>query len=142
MTDEEKKEYLMQYWISYSEQANEITAKRQTLNSIYLSLESALLGFAITYLRLTGLFLSIAGLIINVVWLFTLLSYKKLNEAKFKIINDMEEKIGLEVRPYNAEWINLKSKKYIKLTILETLLAIIMAILFVSCLIISCLLIK
>ena len=139
MTDEEKKEYLMQYWVSYSEQANEITAKRQTLNSIYLSLESALLGFAITYLRLTGLFLSIAGLIINVVWLFTLLSYKKLNEAKFKIINDMEEKIGLEVRPYNAEWIYVNNKRYVKLTFLEIILIIVLSIMFISGLVLSCL---
>ena len=137
MTDAEKKEYLMQYWVSYSEQANEITAKRQTLNSIYLSLESALLGFAITYLKLTGLFLSIAGLIINVVWLFTLLSYKKLNEAKFKIINDMEEKIGLEVRPYNAEWLYLKNKRYIKLTFLEIVLIIVLSILFIIGLVLS-----
>ena len=137
MTEEEKKEYLMHYWQSYSEQANEITSKRQTFNSIYLSLEIALLGFTITYLKLTGLFLSIAGLIINVIWLFTLLSYKKLNEVKFKIISDMEDKIGLEVKPYNAEWTNLKDKKYIKLTLLEIILILVLSILFISGFILS-----
>jgi hypothetical protein len=137
MTEEEKKEYLMHYWQSYSEQANEITSKRQTLNSIYLSLEIALLGFAITYLKLTGLFLSIAGLIINIIWMLTIFSYKKLNSVKFEIVHDLEDIIGLDIKPYNMEWKKLKSKRYINLTIFELVLVVVLIILFLIGIVLS-----
>lgn len=134
---EERKEILIEYWKSYSEQANELTSKRQTTNSIYLTLQIALLGFSVTYMHIVGIIISSIGLVINLVWLLTVISLRKLNSTKFELINKMEDEIGLDIRPYKEEWNVISNQKYIKLTFLELMLIIILALMFIASLIIS-----
>ena len=125
------------YWSSYTEQANEITSKRQTLNSIYLTLEAGLVGFSVAYLKLIGLFLSIAGLLLCVVWIMSIISFKKLNSAKFEIIFRLEERINVSINPYKLEWDILQKKKYIKFTTLELITTVLISCIFVVILILS-----
>ena len=125
------------YWASYTEQANEITSKRQTLNSIYLTLEAGLVGFSVAYLKLIGLFLSIAGLLLCVVWIMSIISFKKLNSAKFEIIFRLEERINVSINPYKLEWDILQKKKYIKFTTLELITTVLISCIFVVILILS-----
>ena len=132
-----EKEKIEHYWSSFTEQANEITSKRQTLNSIYLTLEAGLIGFSVAYLKLIGLFLSIAGLLLCAVWILSIVSFKKLNSAKFEIIVMLEEKIDAGINPYQLEWDIAKQKKYIRFTTLELITAILVGLIFVAIVILS-----
>ena len=48
------------------------------------------------------LLVGLIGILLCVVWFFNINSYKTLNSAKFKVINDMEAM--LPQQPFNKEW--------------------------------------
>ncbi|MCR5462636.1 MAG: hypothetical protein K6E87_06175 [bacterium] len=133
--EKENKDQIIQIWESYSSHAEEITAKRQNINTLFITIEIAILGFVINDLKTLGLCLSIAGLIVSVAWVFMVLAYRKLNTAKFEVINQIEEK--MDIKPYRLEWDSLKKKKYIGLTIIEMLCSSIFTIGFIITLILS-----
>ncbi len=93
----------------YVEMADRISQRRQTANSFFLSVTTALLGLS-GYLHAAtepshyaplGI-LSFAGLIISYMWHRAIRSYKELNDAKFKVIHEMEK--SLPFQPYEKEW--------------------------------------
>lgn len=62
--------------------------------------------------------INIIGIVTCVIWLFFIDNYKALNTEKFKVINELENK--LPVKPFNEEWQRLKkNKKYRESTKLE-----------------------
>ena len=133
--EKENKDQLIQIWESYTSHAEEITNKRQNINTLFISIEIAILGFIVYDLKILGICLSIAGLIVSIAWVFMIISYRKLNSAKFEVINQIEEK--MDIKPYKLEWDILKKKKYIKLTIIEMICSSIFALGFVITFIIS-----
>lgn len=96
------------------EQADRISARRGKANQFYLSLETLILGVPAFFgfsgestepLRITVL--AIVGIIVSFTWWLQLRSYRDLNSAKFKVINDIE-KDHFDIRPFTAEWESLK----------------------------------
>lgn len=96
------------------EQADRISARRGQANQFYLSLETLILGvpafFGISStspepLPLT--ILALVGVVVSLTWFLQLRSYRDLNAAKFKVINDIERDF-FEIRPFSAEWEILK----------------------------------
>jgi hypothetical protein len=89
--------------------ADRVSQRRQTANSFYLSLNtlfvggSAYLGDAQTFVG--NLLVTAAGISISLLWWWNGLSYKTLNDAKFAVIQEMEE--GLPLKPYTREWAKL-----------------------------------
>jgi len=89
------------------EMADRVSQRRQSANSFYLSVNTAIIGGA-AYLSQSaaGYFgnsaVSIAGIAICVLWIRTVVSYKSLNAAKFEVITTLEER--LPVSPYKDEW--------------------------------------
>lgn len=130
--DEDK---IIKIWEAYASKAEEITNKRQTINALFISAEIAILGFVVSNLKILGICLSIAGLLVSIAWFFMIISYKKLSKAKHEVIGILENE--MLVKPYKEEWNNLKRDKYIKLTTIEMAWTIIFAIGFVITLIIS-----
>lgn len=92
------------------EMADRVSQRRQAANSFYLSINtllvggSAYLGTSTSTIR-TTLLISIAGILVSVYWTRSIESYKTLNNAKFAVINKIEE--DLLVSPYTAEWAEL-----------------------------------
>ena len=101
-------DYLEMYK-SYVVSVDHTSSRRQTANSFFLTLNTAILAF-LGYVkpsfgqpigRLTIL-ATIGGIVICYVWYRLILSYKGLNSGKFKVIHMIENR--LPISPYNAEW--------------------------------------
>lgn len=91
----------------YLEMSDRISARRQTANSYFLTLNTALLSL-VTYLSLGAeqmrwyWLVALAGIVLSYMWYRLVRSYKDLNTAKFKVIHEIEAK--LPMAPYDAEW--------------------------------------
>ena len=104
------------------EMADRISARRATANSFFFTLHSGLAaivgllnsarqseqsGAPETVDRFGLSFVAIIGLVLAAAWWLQLRSYRDLNAAKFKVINDLEHR--LQARPFADEWEHLKS---------------------------------
>jgi len=99
----------------YVEMTDHISSRRQTANSFFLTLNSAIVTF-ISYANFAAskeqqigfLFyglVAIAGMILSYLWYRLVLSYKQINSGRFAVIHEIEDLLPL--RPYKAEWIAL-----------------------------------
>lgn len=88
------------------EMTDRVSQRRQSANSFYLSINTAIVtasAFLTGNLHEYGsLVISIAGVAICALWLRNITSYKTLNEAKFRVIQALEE--HLPAQPYTDEW--------------------------------------
>lgn len=131
-----EKEELLELYKLHSKFANDVTKIRCDSNKFYVSLLtlnisfiSVLKSFMDDSSHLVAIF-SIFSILICLVWYFNITSYKKLNSGKFKMLNELENK--LSIKPFYIEWNYLKSdkKKYTKLTSVEKLLPLLFALPF------------
>ncbi|MBD8875413.1 RipA family octameric membrane protein [Roseibium polysiphoniae] len=87
------------------EMADRVSQRRQSANSFYLTVNTAIVGGA-AYLSKSGYWgtfaVSAAGIAICFLWVRAVVSYKSLNAAKFRVITALEER--LPVSPYKDEW--------------------------------------
>ena len=145
-----KNHCLGMYRICVEQMAN-IRSMRESANRLFLSLNTAIIGL-VGYI-LTGeselidsvviTVISLAGITLNFFWWNLLLSYKDLTSIKFKIIQEIENKLPLA--PYSAEWKLLSFKNpYKPFTNKEILvikafigLYVVIVIIFVLCIICS-----
>jgi hypothetical protein len=101
-------EHLLGVYQLYVASAEKISDRRQSANSFFLSLDTAVVGLA-GFLALEGgaaalyhLLLAIAGMVLCTVWSALIVSYRKLNSAKYAVILEIER--ALPARPFGAEW--------------------------------------
>lgn len=125
-------DHVLEIYKLYVEMADRISSRRQTANSFFLTINSAIVAL-VGYVNLASsqdsaafLFyalVAIAGMILSYLWYRLVLSYKQLNSGKFKVIHAIESMLPL--RPYDAEWIALGKGKnpdlYKPFTHIETL---------------------
>src|SRR5262245_55924646 len=88
------------------EMADRVSQRRQSANSFYLSVNTALVSGS-AYLAATAIspelgVLGVAGVTICVLWIRNIVSYKTLNAAKFEVIHELERQ--LPVQPFTREW--------------------------------------
>lgn len=113
----------------YVEMADNISERRQSANSFFLTLNSAIVAL-IGYVNLssnntvqTSFFwlVAVSGMILSFLWYRLIRSYKDLNSGKFKVIHAIEKQLPL--RPYDAEWTALgrgkRSDLYLPFTNIE-----------------------
>ncbi len=132
---DDEKIFLEQYKL-YVQTAENVSEKRQTANKYFLSLNSFLLvlsGYLTTLkFEVWHLIIAIAGIIICLLWIFNLQSYRQLNSAKYKVIHNMEKRLPIKL--FDDEWTLLdrgKNKKtYFKLSVIEQGVPIIFTILY------------
>lgn len=98
--------HLIEQYKLYVEMADRISSRRQTANSYFLSINTALLSFvgyvgvkdSSGYLWL----IAVAGIALSYLWYRLIRSYQDLNTAKFKVVHEIEKRLPLS--PYDAEW--------------------------------------
>jgi hypothetical protein len=103
-------QHVLEIYKLYVEMADQISARRQSANSFYLGINSALVALLGAGRSLTDedilagfLFLvPVAGMVLSYLWYRVVRSYKDLNSGKFKVIHAMEKLLPL--RSYDAEW--------------------------------------
>ncbi len=105
-TNEKQQAHLLDQYKLYVEMADRISARRQTANSYFLSINTALVGFVgyITSKESGDYYwlLPVAGVALSYLWYRLIRSYRDLNTAKFKVIHEIEK--ALPLSPYDAEW--------------------------------------
>src|SRR5713226_9471659 len=102
-------EQALEQYKLYVEMADRISARRQTANSFFLSINTAIVAL-LGYLRAahqTGAeqvywLVAAAGIVLAYMWYRLVRSYKDLNTAKFNVIHEMEQ--ALPLKPYESEW--------------------------------------
>ena len=143
-----KRHLLAQYRLCV-EMSDRISSRRTLANDFFLSLNTlmvALIGILVRLGSVSALFLlawiviaSSAGILFCWVWYTTIKCYRQLNSAKFKVINQIEEK--LPARAFQTEWSCLctenNSQRYPELTKVEIYTPTIFAILYVALMIIT-----
>jgi hypothetical protein len=102
------KDHVLEQYKLYVEMADRISARRQTANSFFLSINTAIIAL-IGYINFGSetkasfyWLVSLAGMILCFIWYRLVRSYKDLNSAKFKVIHEIEQK--LPCAPYDLEW--------------------------------------
>lgn len=89
------------------EMADRVSQRRQTANSFYLSINTAIIGSS-AYLSafhpgwLGVCLMALAGFCVSLLWIRNIQSYKELNEGKFHVIVELEKK--LPVMAFKDEW--------------------------------------
>ena len=105
-TNEKYQAHLFDQYKLYVEMADRISARRQSANSYFLSINTALLGF-VGYVSTKDIgdyiwLAPVAGLALSYLWYRLIRSYRDLNTAEFKVIHAIEKLLPLS--PYDAEW--------------------------------------
>ncbi|MFF2629145.1 hypothetical protein ACFVUN_25655 [Kitasatospora griseola] len=95
------------------EMADRVSARRGTANAFFLSVQTtlvAVVGFGAPWLAQSAWWtvgaVTAAGLTLSTAWWLQLQSYRDLNTAKFKVINELEDRLPVKV--FTAEWNYLK----------------------------------
>ncbi len=123
---------LRQYEV-YVQTAENVSHRRERTNRFFISLHSVLLAAVFSLARtllnptapgeggvLMALLLvtaSVVGILWNALWLYMIRAYRILNDAKFAVIQEMENRLPCPC--FQREWHHLKHRRYPTLTRVE-----------------------
>lgn len=110
----------LEQWKTCVEMANKNSEKRNSTNSLFVTINSGLIAAISMGTGTKTVLLAIVGCLICFEWKILLKSYYQLNSAKYKIINNIEK--DLPYKPFAEEWAVLKQMKYSGLCSLEKVL--------------------
>ena len=105
---QEYKSHLLEQYKPFVEMADRISARRQSANSFFLSVNTAIIAlvgyviFASQYSSSYYWLVSLAGMALCFMWYRLIRSYKDLNPAKFDEFHEMEAELPMS--PYDSEW--------------------------------------
>jgi len=121
--------HILEQYKVYVEMADRISARRQSANNFFLSINTAVLAFlgiagrlGFTNLRdFWAIIVSISGIVLCYTWYRLIRSYRDLNTGKYTVIHCIEA--HLPMAPYDAEWVAVgqgkDSKLYLPFTHIE-----------------------
>lgn len=141
------------------EMADRVSSRRMLANGFFLSVHTALvtiLGFSYQSLA-SGqkpllLVISMMGFVLAITWFFALRSYRRLNRAKFIVINEMETSLAeqyftrewaeltrttaddLELKGLRERWMKFKDR-YTTLTNVESIVTLVFALIYIALLV-------
>lgn len=124
-------EIILAQWQTCVDMANSISQRRDAMNNLFATLNIALIAATSIVWDLKSIIMAAGGVILCSVWLAFVKYFRQLNEAKFKVINNLEKK--LPEQPFADEWAILKKqKKRMEGTKLERVLPIAFIMLYVT----------
>ena len=139
--------HLLEQYKLYVEMADRISHRRQTANTFFLTVNTALVALLDVAFRgesdLAQLawypLVSFAGVVLAFTWYRLIHSYRDLNTVKFRLVRQIERR--LPIRPYEAEWQALgqgeESRLYLPFTSIETKVPWVFMLLYVALLVAS-----
>jgi len=131
----------------YVELTDKVSQRRGQANMFFLSILSTFIGLtgflylslhSGTFYQASAIFMvCIFGILMCVVWYFTINSYKQLNKIRFTVIEEMEQYLVFNC--YSREWQLLKEKKlkYHRLSRIEKFVPLLFMIPFIFFIIIN-----
>ena len=116
--------HILEQWKTAVEMSNALSDRRTNMNNIFLTINAILIALITFQLEKKSMGFAIVGIVICMLWLINLSNYKKLNSAKFKIINELEKKLPANVFDYEWELIGRgeEGKKYKRMSQIEKLI--------------------
>lgn len=133
--------HILEQYKLYVEMADRISQRRNLANVFFLSLHTlglSAIGFMFEKISLVNpkwiiSFPLFGIMLLCLIWLWLLRSYRDLNSAKYKVIGHLEKR--LPSSPYwSAEWLELGEgkdiKKYLPLTALEVFVPIVFGLIY------------
>jgi len=142
MNDNLRMKYLLEQYRLYVHMADNISKRRHDMNRFYISVISGLyVSFSFLYglsnvnNAYVNITYSILGMTICFVWLSHIKSYKRLNEAKFKVIHNMEEKLPYPCYKEEQDTLDVSEHKHTLFTDIEQKITYVFALPFILCLI-------
>lgn len=112
---------VLEQWKTCVEMANSNTEKRNNANNLFITINSALFALITFAWDYKSILLSIIGIVVCILWLNSIRSYKQLSSVKYDIVNEIEKKLPLA--PFTYEWKKLKLEhNYVGLTKIENIL--------------------
>ena len=108
---------LFEQYKLFSDTSESLVARRQNVNSFYITANTALITIAATAFSLNDnllsqliitIVLSFPGLLLNKSWLKVMESYSLINNSKMKILGMMEKRLSASL--FGAEWEAMSSK--------------------------------
>lgn len=119
--DQYKDDYMTQYR-DYVDSAQQISSRRHqanqffsTINTLLLTASGLIPGKDVGF----SLHIAIAGALLCLIWIHMIRAYRDLNSAKFKVIQDMEDRLPLAA--FKSEWVYFKGANGHSLTTVESL---------------------
>lgn len=145
---ESSQQVLLEIYKLHSELADRVSQRREGANRLFVTLLVGLLVFLATLLRVGSNGVSvdamlfwggITGLLLACSWFVIIRSYRQLNTGKFRALHELESHLPYQF--FKREWDLLGQGKevsrYWKLTVVETIMPIIFAIMFTSLVVLS-----
>lgn len=108
MTEESPDLRVMEAYKLAVEMADRVSARRAVANAFFLTVNTTLVAVVGLHTNAEGsrpLFIAVcaAGIVVAACWFFLLQNYRRLNEAKFVVINRIEDEY-LPVKVFKDEW--------------------------------------
>ncbi len=130
--DSQHADRLLEQYKLYLEMADRISQRRGAANTFFLTFNTAVVGaLASLYDKVpkeVGIALFVAAAVFAIAWALLLRSYRNLNSAKFKVVGLLEERLPARLF-YEAEWVALGEgkdyRKYIPLSVVETVVPVV-----------------
>ena len=107
--EDEKTELILSQWQTCVEMANSVSQRRDAMNNMFITLKLEIVTAVSDSWDLKTILILVAGIATCIIWLLFIRNYKALNTEKFKVINEIEDK--LTVNPFIDEWIGLIANK-------------------------------
>lgn len=130
-TKDDNVELIAEMWEKTVETADSVTDKRISASNFYMTIDTALIGLLYFVSNWWDYTVAAVGLIIAVLWFFSVQNYRYLSSAKWKVVNDLEKK--LPVKPFTYEWKVLTHRKhyrYFQVTKIERIMPLLFGLLF------------
>lgn len=139
-----REEYFQQYRL-FVDSAERISERRNHMNAFFIALHSLFvsgLSFFESSILVFILPICIFGSILALLWWYMLCNYRSLNKAKFKIIQEIEKHLPINL--YCTEWSLYKMRKhwynpnrYLSFSRLEMILPILLILVYIYIIIIT-----
>ena len=140
---EKYRDHLLEQYKLYLGMADKISDRRQSANTFFLTVNSALVAlFTVPGLGTTTwhVTVSLAGAVISYTWYRLIRSYSDINSGKFKVVHRIET--YLPIRLFDAEWVILgegkNPKKYLPFSRIEMRLPWVFMVIYLFMLISRC----
>ena len=113
---------ILELYKLHVEMADRVSQRRSVANNWFITINSSVFSLG-SYIGMKGNLCEVAllcflGLCLALIWRALIGSYKKLNSAKFKVINAIEEEY-LFIKPYYDEYRHYKEDKRKDFTTVE-----------------------
>lgn len=117
-------EQVVSIYSTYVQTITQLESRRVSVSTFFASLSAAIVA-ARGYFDSAAISIGASLFVTSLVWVFMILSYRKLSDAKFHVVKELEKE--LSIKPFFLEAKHLKNSRYWGLSYLELLIPICLA---------------